>query len=187
MGSWVWGAIAQDHGAPTALIASAVTMAATPLLGLWFRMPASELQDLESVERAVPDAKLALTARSGPVVVEIEYRVDMCDARDFYGVMQKVGRSRHRNGAYHWSIARDIADPELWTERFHCPTWLDYLRHRSRYTAAELELYAEAEALHRGSGPMRIRRMLERPFGSVRWKDEAPDRGSDEIQPSPIA
>ena len=25
--------------------------------------------------------------------------------------------------------------PELWTERYHCPTWLDYLRHRSRYDA----------------------------------------------------
>ena len=49
--------------------------------------------------------------------------------------MQEVQLSRQRNGAYGWSIARDIADPELWTERYHCPTWLDYLRQRNRADA----------------------------------------------------
>src|SRR3546814_18419341 len=89
--------------------------------------------------------------------------------------MQKVQLVRQRNGAYDWSIARDIADPELWTERFHCPTWLDYLRHRSRHTPAEREIQQHALAFHRGDAPVRIRRMLERPFGSVRWRDDAPD------------
>ena len=29
--------------------------------------------------------------------------------------------------------------------------------------------------MHMGPEPVRIRRMLERPFGSVRWKDDTPD------------
>ena len=87
-----------------------------------------------------PSRRLSLTPRSGPIVVEIEYRVDPAKARLFYGVMQHVQLSRQRNGAYGWSIARDIADPELWTERFHCPTWHDYLRQRSRSTASERAL-----------------------------------------------
>lgn len=183
IGSWFWGHIAQDHGVATALLVSAGAMALSPLLGFWFRMPPVEQSDQEGVERGAPDAKLALTGRSGPIVVEIEYRIAMDEARDFYGAMQKVGRSRNRNGAYNWSIARDIVDPELWTERFHCPTWLDYLRHRSRYTAAELALQTAADGFHRGPEPMRVRRMLERPFGSVRWKDDAPDQGSSEVLP----
>ncbi len=31
-------------------------------------------------------------------------------------------------------------------------------------------------AFHIGPEPVRIRRMLERPFGSVRWKEETPDQ-----------
>jgi len=30
---------------------------------------------------------------------------------------------------------------------------------------------------------VRVRRMLERPFGSVRWKEETPDRASEEVLP----
>ena len=91
--------------------------------------------------------RLHLTARSGPIVVEIEYRVMQDSARAFYNVMQQVQLSRQRNGAYGWSIARDIADPELWTERYHCPTWLDYLRQRNRATQSERELHQQRDRL----------------------------------------
>src|ERR1700691_3976121 len=90
----------------------------------------------------------------------------------FYSVMQHVQLSRQRNGAYGWSIARDIADPELWTERFHCPTWLDYLRQRNRSTQSERALHQQAIAFHLGPDPVRIRRMLERPVGSRRLGDD---------------
>jgi hypothetical protein len=120
---------------------------------------------------------LALTARSGPIVIEVEYRVDPTEARAFYSAMQQVQQILSRNGAFDWSIARDIADPWLWVERFHCPTWLDYLRLRSRHIAAELEVQDQANGFHRGDTAIRMRRMLERPFGSVRWKDDAPDTG----------
>jgi hypothetical protein len=36
---------------------------------------------------------------------------------------------------------------------------------------------------HLGPDPVRIRRMLERPFGSVRWKEETPDRAANEVLP----
>ena len=116
-------------------------------------------------------------------MVEIEYRVAQDDARAFHGVMQEVQLSRQRNGAYGWSIARDIADPELWTERYHCPTWLDYLRQRNRSTQSERTLHQQAIAFHFGPDPVRVRRMLERPFGSVRWKEETPDRAANEVLP----
>ena len=91
--------------------------------------------------------------------------------------------SRKRNGAYGWSIARDLADPELWTERYHCPTWHDYLRQRNRSTDSERALHQRANEFHIGSAPIRVRRMLERPIGSVRWKDETPDRSTTDHAP----
>ncbi|UWU75904.1 MFS transporter [Bradyrhizobium huanghuaihaiense] len=112
-----------------------------------------------------------------------EYRVSQENARAFHNVMRDVQLLRQRNGAYGWSIARDIADPELWTERYHCPTWLDYLHQRNRSTKSERALDRRAAAFHAGPDPVRVRRMLERPFGSVRWKEDVPDYAASEIRP----
>ena len=184
LGSWAWGSIANVIGVEGALLISGATLFASPVLGLWIRMPTvSGPNELSLDVLADPEVRLSLTPRSGPIVVEIEYRVDPAKARLFYAVMQHVQLSRQRNGAYGWSIARDIADPELWTERFHCPTWHDYLRQRSRSTAKERALHVRANEFHIGPEPIRIRRMLERPIGSVRWKEDTPDRSPPDVTP----
>ena len=179
LGSWVWGSTASAIGVEGTLLISGATLLLSPLLGLWMRMPtASGPNELSLDVLADPEVRLSLTPRSGPIVIEIEYRVDPPKARLFYAVMQHVQLSRQRNGAYGWSISRDIADPELWTERYHCPTWHDYLRQRSRSTASERALHLRANEFHIGPEPIRIRRMLERPVGSVRWKEDTPDRST---------
>ncbi|MGY3591816.1 MFS family permease [Bradyrhizobium sp. USDA 4341] len=176
IGSWGWGRLTDAAGVDVALLVSAALMMSSPLLGLWLRMPPITTGDNDAEPLADPEVRLAITHRSGPLVVEIEYRVATENAREFHNVMQDVQLYRQRNGAYGWSIARDIADPELWTERYHCPTWLDYLRQRSRWTQLDQALDRKASAFHIGPGPVRVRRMLERPFGSVRWKEDVPDR-----------
>src|SRR5713101_7647959 len=184
MGSWGWGHLTDYAGVETALLVSASLMLVSPLLGIWLRMPpVGARNEAASEVLADPEVRLSLTGRSGPLVVEIEYRVAQDNARAFHGVMQEVQLSRQRNGAYGWSIARDIADPELWTERYHCPTWLDYLRQRNRSTQSERALHQRAMDFHLGPDPVRVRRMLERPFGSVRWKEDTPDRAASEVLP----
>jgi len=183
IGSWGWGRLTDAYGVETALLVSAGLMLVSPLLGLLLPMPRVGARNEVTETLADPEVQLQLTGRSGPLVVEIEYRVAQDNARAFHNVMQDVQLSRQRNGAYGWSIARDIADPELWTERYHCPTWLDYLRQRNRATQSERALYQQATAFHIGPNPVCIRRMLERPFGSVRWKDDTPDRAASEVLP----
>jgi MFS family permease len=183
IGSWGWGHLTDLAGVQTALLVSAAMMLVSPLLGLWLRMPPVGARNEPAEILADPEVRLSLTGRSGPLVVEIEYRVDQESARAFHNVMQEVQLSRQRNGAYGWSIARDIADPELWTERYHCPTWLDYLRQRNRSTQSERALHQRAMGFHLGPDPVRVRRMLERPFGSVRWKDDTPDQAANEVLP----
>jgi MFS family permease len=183
IGSWGWGRLTDAAGVETALMVSAALMFASPLLGRWLKMPPVDTRAEAAELLADPEVRLALTGRSGPLVVEIEYRVDRENARTFHNVMQEVQLSRQRNGAYGWSIARDIADPELWTERYHCPTWLDYLRQRNRTTQSERALHRRAMDFHLGPDPVRVRRMLERPFGSVRWKEDTPDLAASEVLP----
>jgi MFS family permease len=183
IGSWGWGRLTDAAGVEAALLVSATLMLLSPLLGHWLHMPRIGARNEDAEILADPEVQLSLTARSGPLVVEIEYRVAQDNARAFHNVMQEVQLSRQRNGAYGWSIARDIADPELWTERYHCPTWLDYLRQRNRSTQSERALHQSAINFHLGPDPVRVRRMLERPFGSVRWKEETPDRAAREVLP----
>lgn len=176
IGSWAWGRLTDAAGVEIALLISAALMLLSPLLGLWLPMPRINALAKDAEVLDDPEVRLPLTSRSGPLVVEIEYRVAQENARAFHNVMLDVQLFRQRNGAYGWSIARDIADPELWTERFHCPTWLDYLRQRNRSTQSERALDRQATAFHIGPEPVRVRRMLERPFGSVRWNDHVIDR-----------
>ena len=187
IGSWGWGRLTDAVGVEAALLVSAAAMLLSPLLGLWLRMPPIGARVDNADLLADPEVRLSLTPRSGPLVVEIEYRIAQDKAREFHGVMQQVQLSRQRNGAYGWSIARDIAEPELWTERYHCPTWLDYLRQRNRTTLSERALYEHAGAFHLGPDPIKVRRMLERPFGSVRWKEDTPDVAATELLPSATA
>jgi MFS family permease len=184
LGSWIWGSAASLIGVKGALLASGAALVLSSLMGFWMRMPLVRGPNEQAFDLLEdPEVRLALTSRSGPIVVEIEYRVSSKKARLFYAVMQHVQLSRKRNGAYGWSIARDLADPELWTERYHCPTWHDYLRQRNRSTDSERALHQRANEFHIGQAPIRVRRMLERPIGSVRWKDETPDRSTTDHAP----
>lgn len=117
-GAIIWGQTAAAWGTGPALVVSGGALAATALLGLAMPMPtvAGAIEEMAEL-RADPQVALALTLRSGPIVIEIDYRVDPDEARGFYAAMQDTRRARLRSGAFEWSIARDVADPWLWTER----------------------------------------------------------------------
>jgi hypothetical protein len=146
-------------------------------------MPSVSSTDADMAESPdLPESKLRLTSRSGPVVIELDYRVDQARAREFYGAMQKVRSIRLRTGGFSWSLSRDIGDPGLWTEHYHCPTWGDYLHQRSRMTQADRQIQADASAFQMPGTPVYVRRRLDRPFGSVRWQEGSVDDHSDLIR-----
>ncbi|MCT2400796.1 MFS transporter [Novosphingobium mangrovi (ex Huang et al. 2023)] len=182
IGAWGWGVVAGEYSVAFAVIASGIAVSATALLGFVLPLASDQILDNDSVELGhEPEVELALTMRSGPIVVEVDYDVDPDRARDFYGAMMKMQGMRKRIGAFQWSIARDIANPALWTERYHCPTWGDYLRMRDRYTQADFVIQAEVDAFNRSGHARRVRRRLERPFGSVRWKADSYDPHQETI------
>lgn len=177
-GAWAWGLVAQDFGLTVAFEVASAGLVASLLLA--FVLPVADRTsstELDDREIGDPDIKLGISGRSGPISIEIQYRIDAEKARDFYHLMRQMRQVRVRNGSYDWSLSRNIADPEIWSERFRCPTWDDYLRLRSRRTLEDTALHQRARAMHIGIEPIRISRWLERPMGSVRWSEEAPDRG----------
>ncbi|MFA7554647.1 MAG: MFS transporter [Spongiibacteraceae bacterium] len=176
IGAWFWGNVASHWSLQIAIIASGLFLLTMPLFAMFLRLPEVNDAAAEPIDITKdPEVELTITMRSGPVVIEIDYQIDPDNARNYYNAMLEVQRVRLRNGGFDWSITRDIADQTRWTERYHLPTWGDYLRMRDRYTQMDLDAQAAAEAFMIKGENKSIRRGLERPFGSVRWKVSTPD------------
>ena len=174
LGSWSWGVLAERIGAGDALLISALAHVIGIVVGLLLALPNIESTNLDPLRHwTEPKVALDLRPRSGPIVVTIEYLVRPEDAVEFLAVMAERRRIRRRDGALHWTLLRDLADPELWIERYHTPTWLDYVRHNQRITQADAKIGERLRELHRGAEPPRVHRMIERQTGSLPGDVEA--------------
>jgi MFS family permease/quinol monooxygenase YgiN len=162
-GSWIWGLVAVSQGIGSACVAAGLVLAATSAIGFRWPIPASEDTNADWIDDLPdPSPLLPVNARTGPILVQVEYRIDANDAAAFVDIMDIVREGRARNGCHAWTLSRDLADPEIWVERFQSPTWTDYLRHRARTTAADRRARRTAMAFHRGTKPIVVRRFLQR-------------------------
>lgn len=168
IGAWGFGWLAENHGVVEALYASAGVQFVAALLGFIRPLPqtGNDNLDLQNSWRE-PDTAVSVEPRSGPVVVTIEYRIPAGSVVPFLAAMSERRRIRRRDGAHGWSLMRDLGDPELWVERYHVSTWLDYVRHNQRRTVADVANSDAIHALHGGPNPPVVHRMLERQTGSL--------------------
>jgi hypothetical protein len=114
-------------------------------------------------------------ARSGPIVVTLEYRIPPDRTVAFLNIMDERRRIRRRDGARQWRLLRDLADESVWMERYQVPTWLDYVRHNQRRTHADAVVSDRIRDLHQGNWPPIVRRMIERQTGSMPAAPELPE------------
>jgi hypothetical protein len=145
---------------------AATAMLACALLGLKLRLPLTSDLNLDPLREWTPPAPaIDFELRSGPVVVTIEFRIRQEDISAFLEAMTERRRVRRRDGARRWSLLRDVADPEIWIERFHVANWIEYIRHNNRITHADALVTGRARTLHVGPEPPLVRRMIERQTG----------------------
>lgn len=167
-GSWLWGVTSESDGVSLALLAAALVMAICAALGL--RLPLSETADLnlDPLRRwQAPETAVPVEARTGPVVITIEYRIREEDVLEFLAVMAERRRIRKRDGAMNWMLLRDLADPAVWVERYATPTWLEYIRHNNRMTQDDADIPQRLHELHQGPGYPTVKRMIERQTGAL--------------------
>jgi len=164
LGSWIWGVAAENYGLPIALGTAAVAMLVGIALGFRFPLPPRVVMDLAPLNRfQVPHLEIDLEPRSGPIVVEITYIIRTEDIPVFLNTMTERRRIRRRDGARHWALLRDLAQPDRWVETYQSPTWTDYVRHNLRLTKADAEVSERLRTLHAGEEPPAVRRYVERP------------------------
>jgi len=164
LGSWVWGLVAEHYGLEVAFVAAGVLMLGGAALGLRLPLPPRLAANLDPWGRwQEPHVELVIEERSGPIVVEIEYLIHPAEVPAFLEVMADRRRARRRDGARHWVLMRDLGQPERWVESYRTATWTEYVRHNQRRTQADAVITDRIRALHAGSEPPRVRRMIERP------------------------
>nr|WP_210276708.1 MULTISPECIES: MFS transporter [unclassified Rhizobium] len=162
-GSWLWGIAADRYGLSNALLMSAAVLLFGVLIGLRFSMPAFASLNLDPLNRFIePALGLDITPRSGPIVIQVYYQIADEDLAEFMTLMEERRRIRIRDGARNWALMRDLENPGLWTETYHTPTWVEYIRHNQRRTQADAENTDRLRALHRGDGLPHVHRMIER-------------------------
>ncbi|SNB65052.1 Predicted arabinose efflux permease, MFS family [Arboricoccus pini] len=166
LGSWLWGELAVVTSLQTALLAAGGCMLATGFLGFVFHLPTGPAPDLRpaATRRQDPATAFAFRQDEGPVLVLVEYRVSVQDARAFARSMEEVGHLRKRNGARHWQVFQDVADAEHWIEAFDVRSWLDYRRQARRATAADEAIEARVRHYHKGDEPPLLRHLIARHF-----------------------
>lgn len=162
-GSWIWGIMAENQGVTDAFFASSLMMVVGVAIGLWLPMPAFASLDLDPLNRFnEPPLRLDIRPRSGPIVIQIDYEIADEDLPEFLRVMVERRRIRIRDGARNWALMRDLENPDIWTETYHTPTWVEYVRHNQRRTKADADTTDRLLALHKGASTPRVHRMIER-------------------------
>ncbi len=155
-------------GVVTSLHVAAGVQFVAAMVGLFLPLSQTGDENLDLLNRwQEPQTSVPIEPRSGPVVITIEYRIPAGSVVPFLTAMSERRRIRRRDGAHGWSLLRDLADPELWVERYHVSTWLDYVRHNSRRTMADTANSDALALLHSGPHPPVVHRMLERQTGSL--------------------
>lgn len=161
LGSWLWGALAEQIGLREALALSAAGLVATFLLGLRLPLPAAPraLGPVDaSAEKWLP---FDVGGYAGPIHIVIDYRIDPAELPEFLRLMDERRRQLMRLGARRWMLLRDFKEPDRWTESFRTDSGADYRRLMSRRSAENLGLRKRLWELHRGEEKPLARVMLE--------------------------
>jgi MFS family permease len=161
IGSALWGVVAERLSLSMALLCAAAVLATSLILSLWYRLRLEEKIDL-SPSLHWPEPVLASDPPpdAGPVLVTVEYMIDVAKTYNFTSAMQSVRLERLRDGAYRWGLYNDSAVPNRFVEIFVVESWAEHLRQHARVTAADRKTEDVVRNFHIGSTPPSITHFL---------------------------
>src|SRR5207244_10678100 len=121
-----------------------------------YRLPKAEAVDVSpSLHWPAPVVSTELEVECGPVLVTVEYHIDSGKAEDFARAAFGLRAIRRRDGAVHWGLFQDLADPSRWVESFVVDTWAEHLRQHERVTLEDRRAEEALGALQvRGEPPV---------------------------------
>jgi MFS family permease len=146
VGSIVWGQVATHIGIPSALTIAACGMLLAIALTWGFKLGSPQALDHRpSMDWPAPVLAEAPEPDGGPVMVTIEYRVQLGRRAEFIAAMQSVREMRRRNGAYFWELFHDSADPAHFIECFMDESWVEHMRQHERASISDRQILQVAK------------------------------------------
>ncbi len=161
LGSVIWGQIASVIDIPTALAFAAIG-AFTGILAAWrYEIGQHDVHDLSpSLDWSPPLQADPHAMDRGPIMVTIEYEIDVKRQREFVRALRNLKHVRQRNGAYMWEVLCDINRPGIIVEIFMVESLVEHLRQRERMTVADKMKRDIVREYHIGDAPPKITRLL---------------------------
>ena len=153
IGSAVAGEVAERFGIRFTLFAAGVTLFLTA--AATFRLELGSGETAETLTTKYwPEPTLALDVapERGPVLIAVEYQIDIARRAEFIDVMQGMKMIRRRDGAMRWHLFEDAAAPGRMRESFLVESWAEHLRQHERMTAADRAVQTLAHSFHLGGG-----------------------------------
>src|SRR4029077_14337523 len=157
IGSLVWGAIGSRASVHAALVLAGTAAIASTALAFIAPWPERTPDVTPWVHWRLPtvhDGAMA-TPNQGPVLVTVEYKLPTANVEEFLRAMQPYGRVRRRDGAFRWSVFRDVEQPDMYVEAFLVHSWAEHLRQHERLTLADRDLEQHIATLIRGEPTIR--------------------------------
>ncbi|MGH8011024.1 MAG: MFS transporter [Candidatus Binataceae bacterium] len=154
LGSVAWGAFATRWGVPAALLCSASVIGLSMFTMIRYRLATASTLTLDPQPPApMPQVAAEIPMDHGPILVTVEYLIDLEQAAAFEQAMVEWRTVRRRDGATFWGLFADAAQPNRYTEYFLVDTWVEHLRQHERGTLADLQLQAYVRSFHIGKKP----------------------------------
>ncbi|MDG2524232.1 MFS transporter [Stenotrophomonas sp. HITSZ_GD] len=159
-GSLAWGALASGIGVAWTLLSAAGLLAVVALAAWRIRLPKGDADLLPSHHWPEPLMATSIEQDRGPVLVQIEYRIEPAQRSAFLARLARLSSERRRDGAYAWGVTEDAADATRIVEWFMVESWQEHLRQHRRVSRADADLQAELLQFHHDDAPPQVRHLL---------------------------
>ncbi|NOZ10248.1 MAG: MFS transporter [Gammaproteobacteria bacterium] len=138
LGSAVWGQLAKALSISDALLIAAVTQFLGIVVTVGFHLQRGEgVDNAASGHWPAPVVEDEPESDQGPVLITVEYHIELEKKEQFVKLMKELHRTRKRDGAFFWSMFSDVANPCRIVETFMTESWLEHLRQHERSTNAD--------------------------------------------------
>jgi MFS family permease len=157
VGSVIWGEIASRFGLRATLLIAGIALCAAAVATARLRLTSSGETDITpSLHLPEPALLVERHPEHGPVLVTVEYFIELKRGADFARAMDAVRRIRRRDGAIRWGLFEDAATPGRYIETFVVESWAEHLRQHERMTVTDRDKESIALAFHLGAEPPRV-------------------------------
>ena len=154
VGSALWGQVAGMVGLPAAhFLAAGGVLFAIPLTWRWKLQTGAGVDLAPSLHWPTPITTREVEHDRGPVLVTMEYQIDLRNRDAFLAALEKLAQERHRDGAYGWGVFEDTAVEGRFLEMFQVESWLEHLRQHERVTHADRVVQEAVDQFHTGGAP----------------------------------